>query len=209
MSISKTISKTMPGALNPDRLRRKCLGCGSACLLVLGLAMGSSGLAAQAVHQHGHAALTMAVDGAQLEISFDSPADNLLGFEYAARTEAQKQLVAQARQQLMQVALMRPEQGQCQLLSAEVEIASETNEAHEGEHEKAHGESDADTAQHADIEVVQRFTCDADALGGGWRAEVMKQYPDVQQLAVSWVSGTGQGSVRLVSAQQVFKLTND
>ena len=44
-------------------------------------------------HVHGHAALEVAVDGNRLLVVFESPLDNLVGFEHAARTDKQKDAV--------------------------------------------------------------------------------------------------------------------
>jgi hypothetical protein len=53
-------------------------------------------------HHHGAASLQVSLEGQMLQIAFDGPADNLLGFEHAPRNDAQKQTVARAEQQLKQ-----------------------------------------------------------------------------------------------------------
>ena len=42
-------------------------------------------------HVHGEATLSVALDGLTVTIVFDSPLDNLVGFEHAPRTEKQRQ----------------------------------------------------------------------------------------------------------------------
>lgn len=51
-------------------------------------------------HEHGVAQLNVALDGKTLELELDSPAMNLVGFEHAASTDADKAAVAKARAQL-------------------------------------------------------------------------------------------------------------
>lgn len=46
---------------------------------------------AQEAHVHGRASLDVAIDGGQLSIDLDTPADNLLGFEHAPRSAAEQQ----------------------------------------------------------------------------------------------------------------------
>jgi len=45
-------------------------------------------------HVHGEATLTVAIDGQTVTLDFDSPLDNLVGFEHAPRTDKQKQAMA-------------------------------------------------------------------------------------------------------------------
>ncbi|CAG8868304.1 hypothetical protein PS627_02958 [Pseudomonas fluorescens] len=53
-------------------------------------------------HEHGVASLNVALDGNTLELELDTPAMNLVGFEHAASTDADKAKVAVVRQQLEQ-----------------------------------------------------------------------------------------------------------
>ena len=53
-------------------------------------------------HEHGVAKLNVVLDGNTLELELDSPAMNLVGFEHAASSDADKAKVAAVRQQLEQ-----------------------------------------------------------------------------------------------------------
>jgi hypothetical protein len=55
-----------------------------------------------AAHEHGVASLNVALDGNTLELELDTPAMNLVGFEHAASSDADKAKVAAVRQQLEQ-----------------------------------------------------------------------------------------------------------
>lgn len=80
-------------------------GAGTAVLLV---AMAGSVSAAQeyvhehdgfeqhGAHEHGVLTFNVALEGGQLFIEFEAPADNVLGFEHAPRTEAEKAAVHEA-----------------------------------------------------------------------------------------------------------------
>ena len=78
----------------------------------------------QPAHQHGAASLQVSLDGRALQIALDGPADNLLGFEHAPRTEAQKKAVAHAEQQLKQPLQLfaTPPAAECRAEPARVEI---------------------------------------------------------------------------------------
>ncbi|WP_016772972.1 ZrgA family zinc uptake protein, partial [Pseudomonas sp. R62] len=51
-------------------------------------------------HEHGVGRLNAALDGQTLELELESPAMNLVGFEHAATSDADKAKVAAARAQL-------------------------------------------------------------------------------------------------------------
>jgi len=64
---------------------------------------------AEGPHQHGTARLELAVDGASLAITLDSPLDNLLPFERAPRTDAERAAVRALAQRLhAAAALLQP-----------------------------------------------------------------------------------------------------
>jgi hypothetical protein len=70
--------------------------------LICALVLATAGPApAASPHQHGTATLDIAVDAGRVSIVLDTPLDNLLGFERAPRTEAERQQAAAA------VALLR------------------------------------------------------------------------------------------------------
>jgi hypothetical protein len=66
-----------------------------ACLLAFG-ATAAEEFTQHAAHEHGKATLDVALDGGRLEVRLATPAINVLGFERAPRTDAEKQAVADA-----------------------------------------------------------------------------------------------------------------
>lgn len=65
--------------------------------LICALALATTGPApAASPHQHGTATLDIAVDAGRASIVFDTPLDNLLGFERAPRTDAERRQVEAA-----------------------------------------------------------------------------------------------------------------
>lgn len=66
-----------------------------ALALLMALLMAAGARAAvSAPHQHGVAALSVAVDGNTLSIGLDGPLDGFLGFERAPRTDAERKAAA-------------------------------------------------------------------------------------------------------------------
>jgi hypothetical protein len=87
-------------------------------------------------HEHGVAELDVALVGDALDIVLRSPAMNIVGFEHAPRTEAQKQAVADALSALRAAdgILDLPGSGRCELRDAQARRVAEA----------AHGEDDHD-----------------------------------------------------------------
>lgn len=69
---------------------------------VLAASLLCSAAYAAGAHVHGAATLRVAVDGNELMLEFESPLDNLVGFEHAPRTENEKAAVRRMAEQLRQ-----------------------------------------------------------------------------------------------------------
>jgi hypothetical protein len=131
-------------------------------------------------HQHGAASLQVSVEGRALQITFEGPADNLLGFEHAPRSEAQRQTVARAEQQLKQPVLLFaiPPAAACQPQPAQVEM-------------KLPAQGSGET--HSEIEVEWRWECaKPDALAHVDAGGLFKNFPRLKQLKVQVVTAQGQ-----------------
>lgn len=66
----------------------------------MALAFSLPAMAQQAAHEHGVADLRVAADGNTVVIEFDSPLDNLVGFEHAPRDDAQRDALREAEERL-------------------------------------------------------------------------------------------------------------
>ena len=147
-------------------------------------------------HQHGAASLQVSVDGRVLQISFDGPADNILGFEHAPQTEAQKQTVARAQQQLKQPALLfaTPPAAACQPQPPQVEM-------------KLPAPGSKET--HSDVEVEWRWECaKPDALAHVDVAGLFKTFPRLKQLKVEVVTAQGQKTAVLKPGAARLKIAS-
>jgi len=119
------------------------------CLLAAALALPGATFAAP--HQHGVAKLDIAVDGPTLAIDFETPLDNLLGFERAPRNDAERKAADAAVATLKAGAsVFRIDPAaQCTLdevvvNSAPLKLGSPATKADDG---------------HADLDASYRFTC--------------------------------------------------
>lgn len=140
-----------------------------------------SGAQAHRAHQHGVAALEVAMDGERLELTLHGPQDNAVGFEHAPRTAAQKKALAQMHQSLQQADrwfLTNPE-ARCAVQARDIESDPEHND------------------EHSDIEVSLSYRCQApDQL----RALVVmpwQAWPRLRQLQATVVGPQGARKVVL------------
>ncbi|MDW5417062.1 DUF2796 domain-containing protein [Iodobacter sp. CM08] len=111
-----------------------------AALLSLGL---SNIAAAHGAHVHGVAEIDVAIEGKQLLITLESPADNLLGFEHAPKTAAEKATFKKVSEQLQNAAsLFVPDAAaQCKAATPVVKMP------------------DFGKGGHSDIDAEYRFEC--------------------------------------------------
>ncbi|MDU9404077.1 DUF2796 domain-containing protein [Pseudomonas sp. zfem004] len=157
-----------------------------------------------AAHEHGVAKLNVVLDGNTLELELDSPAMNLVGFEHAASTDADKAKVAAARQQLEQPLK----------LFGLAQAAGCTDEAQELESplfgDAAHADDDGDAHehehghQHADVNAHYQFTCATPAkLAQLDLGPLFKTFPQTQKINVQLIGPNGQKGVEATAAKAV------
>ena len=99
-------------------------------------------------HEHGSASLDIAIDTNTIEMKFESPAVNIVGFEYATEDQQQLLLIKQAKKNLSDFDTIFQLVGDvsCQTVESSANWVTEHEEGHEEGHEEAtdhHGEHGA------------------------------------------------------------------
>ena len=149
-------------------------------------------------HVHGLATLDIAVDGAELAITFRAPAINVIGFEHAPATADEKSAVAHADQTFKagEHLFVTPTAAGCAQKSAALTpITYETA-----------GDDDKPNAPRADYEVSYRFEC-AHARKLAWLdTTLFASLRDAQQITVNIVSDRLQSQITLLPGQQHISL---
>lgn len=151
-------------------------------------------------HEHGVASLNVALDGQTLEIQLESPAMNLVGFEHAATSEADKAKVAAAHQQLEQAQALfaLPIEAKCVLQESDLDSPLFGGAAHEHEHEHEHEEHEAGHV-HSDIDASYRFTCsNPQALKTLELGTFFGTFPGTTKLQAQLIGPNGQQGAELV-----------
>ena len=151
-------------------------------------------------HEHGAAELTVALSGNEVAINLQTPAFNVLGFEYAPTSDAEKGLLEESVAVLEAGSLMQMNSdAQCTLTSAtiQVDIADEEHEDEEYEDEE-HSDDAHEEETHSDIDVSYTLDCQQpDIIESLDASALFEQFPNFEGIAVQWISDTQQSAANL------------
>lgn len=142
-------------------------------------------------HEHGVANLNIALDGKQLEVQLESPAMNLVGFEHAARSEADKTQLENAKRELEKpLALFALSSKDCRNTRIELHSPLFDDDAHEHQH----------SHDHSEIHAHYQFEC-INELKQLSLAELFKRFPATEKVQVQLIGPAGQQGLILTPAQ--------
>lgn len=141
--------------------------------LVLASAVEEAGAAR--AHVHGVARLDISVEAGKLTVMLDSPLENLLGFEHAPRTDAQRRQAAAMVAKLKAGPALFAIDPTAQCTLGRVELVSAAL--------KLGKAPVAEPGDHADIEGAFEFNC-ADATRAAYIEIDLFRFPGLQRLEV-------------------------
>ncbi|MGZ0705298.1 DUF2796 domain-containing protein [Pseudomonas sp. L5B5] len=163
-------------------------------------------------HEHGVARLNAVLDGQALELELQSPAMNLVGFEHAPGTDADKAKVAAARKQLEQplVLFNLPRAAACVVAKQELESPLFGDKPDADDHDDDEEAKDADGHEHhhehSEIHAHYQLTCaKPDALKTLDLGQIFKTFPATQKIQVQLISPSGQQGVEASATAATLK----
>ncbi|MBM9488352.1 DUF2796 domain-containing protein [Pseudomonas sp. ICBG1301] len=169
-------------------------------------------------HEHGVGRLNAVLDGQALEVEFDSPAMNLVGFEHQASTAADKAKVAAARKQLENpLALFNlPKAAGCVISTQELNsplFGDKPQAEHDDDDDDDDHATDGKGAaahehhhDHSEIHAHYQFTCATPtALSNLDLTQVFKTFPATQKIQVQLIGPSGQQGVEATAAAATLK----
>ena len=160
-------------------------------------------------HEHGVARLNAALDGQTLELEMQSPAMNLVGFEHAASSDADKAKVAGARKLLEQpLSLFKlPAAANCQISDQQLESPLfGSGPAADDDDDEHHKDGDEHHHEHSEIHAHYQFTCTSPAaLQHLDLAQLFSSFPATQKIQVQLIGNSGQQGVDLTPANSSLK----
>ena len=138
-------------------------------------------------HVHGHAKLFVVLEGKVLELLFESPAINLLGFEHKPESDQQSAKFEQVLSELNQPRglFSVSEQAGCELSEKQIEVPYQDKDAGEG---------------HADYRAQYRFECQNPDELQNIPVQLLKRFPLTESIEVQSISSSGQKAYGLTSA---------
>ena len=159
------------------------------------LAMGAMVLAATAhlaaapAHEHGVARLDVAVGAGRVSIELETPLDNLLGFERAPRTDAEREKVAVALARLRAGATLFRIDANAGCTLARVELVSAALEL---------GTGAPASGDHGDLRGLFEFRCTQGARAGFVEVGLFEAFPALRriELQLSMPRGQMQATLR-------------
>lgn len=152
-------------------------------------------------HEHGVARLDVAQEGTTLELDLNTPAMNIVGFEHAATTEADKAKLAAAREALLKPhgLFNVPEAAQCSVISQKLTspLFGDKDEDDDG---------DADEHEHSEIHAHYQFTCNVPAvLTKLDLSQLFTTFPATQKIQVQLITSKRQLGAEVRPGNPVLK----
>ena len=167
-----------------------------------------------AAHEHGHGVLEVVFEGKMLAIGLRVPAVNVVGFEHAPETDAQKHAVeeAVARFRAGEKLFVLPAQAKCKAPPLDVELAGMDDRAHAGhggheQHAKdEHGHEKASEESHAELDAEYQFECAHPEKLGLIQVLALSALNNVEELEAQVVTEDFQAVTEVTSKVHTLRL---
>ena len=155
-------------------------------------------------HVHGVSTLQVAVEDGTLSLDLTSPGLDIVGFEYAASTDADKDAVAMAVGRLLKPddIVTLPDAAGCRLAaaSAHLHCGDDHDEDHDDHADTEHAE-DADHkdegAKHSAFHATYTYSCDAPYALTSLSFPFFDQFANAQEIEAEYVTATGAGRTEI------------
>jgi hypothetical protein len=165
-------------------------------------------------HTHGEGRLAIAIEGSRVQMELEAPASDVVGFEHAPRTAAQRKALADAKARLAKAAalfVLAPAAG-CKLATAAVEAVGALAGSAKGKADADHDHGEADKAKsaakpadkpgekaeehgsHAEIHANYSFDCSDVGKLGSIAFDYFKVFKGADKLDVTVIGPKGQSS---------------
>lgn len=181
-------------------------------ILMAGGLASASPVHADAAHEHGVAVLRVVSEGAMLMIEFVSPLDNLVGFEHAPRTDAQRTAMGAAEARLRDATnlLLPAAEAKCVLQEAALEspwlqmARDEHDKGHDENHDPSpshdHEHAAAPADAHAEMVALYHYECAAPDKLERLHTRLFDAFPRLREVRAQSATAKGQGAATLTPA---------
>jgi len=157
-------------------------------------------------HIHGVAELTLALENNLLEIQFQSPANNIIGFEHKAKTQQDIDTALQAQALLEQPDKLFSFIGSaCTLQDQNVDISSVLSPTDDHDEHDDHDNHD-DHEGHSEITSNYKFVCQKGSQLQTISMDLLEHFSGIEALNAMWVTADQQGAARLTAQSNILNL---
>ena len=171
---------------------------------------------AHEAHEHGAAKVTIAVDGAQVNIGLESPLDNLLGFEHVPATPEQRKQVKEMARRMHQAETLfqLTPAAECRLESVRLESEKldaalldpnsplDSAQADSGKGQHGKGEKAA-KEEHGDLDADFLFTCAKPEKLNSVDVLLFTAWPRMKKIEARAVTPKGQRAAGLTAKKHM------
>ena len=166
-------------------------------------------------HQHGHGTLNLAVEGQTVQMEFEVPGADIVGFEYEATTAEDQAKVKAAEEKLARplALFVLPGNAGCKVTSAKVAVARESeadHDAHEHEDEAHAGTEEHDSeeheAQHSEFHADYALSCSDVAAITTISFPYFDAFPNSEELAVTLITEKSQKGFEVTREHAVIDI---
>ncbi|MFZ5964243.1 zinc uptake protein ZrgA [Thalassococcus sp. BH17M4-6] len=187
-------------------------------------------------HEHGVSTLNIAMDGGEVAMELRAPGADIVGFEYAAKTEEDRAAIDSALAQLKAPLdlFVVPADAGCKATEASAEIETEEGheehahddhaEKHHGDEGQAHDDHAAEhhgdeghaheehhqmhTAGHTEFDADYALSCDTPGALTEITFAFFDTFPNAQEVEVQLVTSTGAQAFEVTRDAPVLNLQN-
>ena len=169
-------------------------------------------------HEHGSASLNIAIDANTIEMQFESPAVNIVGFEYTTDDDQQQLYIKQAQNNLSNFDAIFTLVGDvsCQTIQSSANWVTKheedsheedhDEETHEDGHEEGHDETPS--AEHAEFIAEYQLECNQLNNLTAIDVNLFEFFPAITDLDVQIIYSAGQIKKELNVNKTLIKLAN-
>ncbi len=150
-------------------------------------------------HVHGIAQLNVALDNNELYIEFNSPAANIVGFEYIPENEKEKKAVEEAISFLKagEKLFTLSSRADVRLKESVISTDLEDEADHNDQHEKKDADHHAHSEKHSEFKAVYRFHCNHPKDLKYMEVNIFEQFKGIEKIEVQVLTGSKQTAMNL------------
>ena len=147
-------------------------------------------------HEHGVTTLQLAVQGNMLEVHLTAPGADVVGFEYEAATDADREAIDNAISLLSDPknVLHLPTNAKCELQDSDAHLEGDDHEEHEHEHEHEHEEDHAKASQHTEFVAHYGFSCAEPANLTSVSFPYFQTFENAQEVHITFLTDQSAGT---------------